>query len=115
VEKSWQKDLEGATPLPEPMLKCFDHLEVVVLSGTAARSRRKEIEKLNIEAWEMPIPAHLRCGSTRKTRRRLFGYSASAESDSTREREYGHLSLAHFGATMGQALLGAEVAVEPTV
>ena len=39
------------------MLKCFDHLEVVVLSGTAARSRRKEIEMLNIEAWEMPHPS----------------------------------------------------------
>ncbi len=52
-----EEDLEEAKPLLEPTLECFNHLEVIVLSGTAARSRREEIEGRDIEVWEMPHPS----------------------------------------------------------
>jgi hypothetical protein len=48
------EDLEDAKPLLGPTLECFGRLEVVVLSGTAARSRREEIEGRDIGVWEMP-------------------------------------------------------------
>ena len=50
-------DLQEAEPLLEPMLECFDHLKVVILSGTTARNRRKEVEDKGFEVLEMPHPS----------------------------------------------------------
>ena len=51
------EDLEEAKPLLGPTLECFDHLDMVILSGTAARGRREEIEGKDLEVCEMPHPS----------------------------------------------------------
>lgn len=51
------EDLKDAASLLGPTLECFDRLDVAVLSGTEARSRREEIEGRDIEVWEMPHPS----------------------------------------------------------
>ena len=83
MTRAEDEDLEEAWPLLGPTLECFDHLEVVILSGTAARSRRKDIEARGIKAWNMPhpSPSSLRF-NPEEPRRRSVGHSAGAESTS---------------------------------